>query len=1524
MKKALKIFLNILLIGLGLSIVLPVILSLVLSLNSVQNYIVDKAAKYATEFLGTPVKIGHIQINSLKSYEVNEIYVQDSMFQDTLIYLKNASVEISGFGITNPGLVFNSIVATKGNFHLNQYADSTTNIKYILQKIKGNKPKKENKTNIKFNSIVIDSLNFRYRKYIKQGAEYGIDFTNLYLNNISGRVNNLHVDKTEITMNVEKLSCKENDNITLKNLSANNVYLSPDSMRFKKININIDNSNIDLHHFAMFYSNWRMDDFINRVPMDINVKNAHIDFRDVAKFTRQKRKWQTQVDFSLTFYGTVNDFSGKINHINTIKTSIENTQYRITGIPDTKKMFFDFNIGTINTNINNIYEILNDFSNKKTLEFTKDIDYEPNIIANGSFKGYLDNFTTSLSLRPTDEKGSGNVFLKFFNKNKVLKFDGNVKTNNLNIGKILNNKNLGRLSSTVKANGSIQNKIAIISANGLIDSVNLNNLDLQNISFNSTIKDKIVDAAVFCKDDKINLDFNGTLNFTEKTPSYNAYLDIIKADLFDLNIIKHDSVSHLSTRMMLNGKSFDINNLLLNAKVDKLLIYNSKDTLRSKSSIDVKINNNDKIKNITFNSEFADVKLRGVSNFGQIPDYIRESIQTYFPVFSKNKQTYTIDTTAKRFESSYVIQFNLKKQTKLIQQLVPDLEIAENSKLLFMFNPSKKTYSLNANIPFIAYKNNMASNLIISSMNKADSMTLYLSAYELLYSNLYVPNISVVGDVSNDKLSASVGFHNNQNQSRLFLKANGQFYREENSKVSLNANILPSYYTLKDRQWDMLGGKFDISGGDINIDSLRIVSDKEEFIANGILSKGEEDILTVNFKNFDISPLSVLLRKIGFKLTGNGNGIISLKAGLDKYKREINGELDINNLSVNTAKLEESKLVVQWNKDRKLNELILIGKKSNKKLVDGYLSWLDNKYNFDFRFSNLNPVVISPFLTNIASDINGSADINLNISNKNKYNKAILNGEAIINKLSTRIDFTKATYNTSGYMTIKENLFEMKNTMITDSLGGSGNMDMTLNIDPVKGFMYNINIKPQNMLALNTTQRDNPMFYGKVYASGDLTIKNGANNSVDFRGDVSTAKQSKFFLPLSHNQSISDANFIKYVTRNNSDSTRNILWNIYKKKNSVKSSGGINLRLNMNVLENTEIEIVIDPVSGSTIKSTGNGSMLMNVKSNENLFTINGEYTIKDGTYKFIMPNINLINKIFTIKEGGWIRFSGDPLDAILNVDAIYKVKASLAPLITGQSDKNSFMSRVNVDCRMKIKDKLMKPTIELNVDVLNNDPEAMAIVQSVMNTPEEVSNQFIFLLLSNSFMSLNGNSNGSNIGLMSGVVTGIEFLTSRIKEIISSDKFDFNINYLPKSDVTSDEFSLGISAPLYKDKLLLEVTGNYNFMNNKDAIASDNMSKLSAEAYLTWKINETGNLQLKGFTRTIDTFDENQGLQESGVGIYYKEEFNNFKELVEMYRSRARIRKAKRAEKKELKRQRDSIKNSRKINTIKIDTLRN
>ena len=106
-----------------------------------------------------------------------------------------------------------------------------------------------------------------------------------------------------------------------------------------------------------------------------------------------------------------------------------------------------------------------------------------------------------------------------------------------------------------------------------------------------------------------------------------------------------------------------------------------------------------------------------------------------------------------------------------------------------------------------------------------------------------------------------------------------------------------------------------------------------------------------------------------------------------------------------------------------------------------------------------------------------------------------------------------------------------------------------------------------------------------------------------------------------------------------------------------------------------------------------------------------------------------------------------------------------------------------------------------------------------------------------------------------------------------------------------------GLSKSLINNRLFVEVEGNY-LIDNKQAVNSS-MSNFMGEAYITYLIDRAGTLKAKAFTQTIDRFDENQGLQETGIGIYFKEDFNNFRRRI-----RERFTNKKRKARREARRQ--------------------
>ena len=437
-----------------------------------------------------------------------------------------------------------------------------------------------------------------------------------------------------------------------------------------------------------------------------------------------------------------------------------------------------------------------------------------------------------------------------------------------------------------------------------------------------------------------------------------------------------------------------------------------------------------------------------------------------------------------------------------------------------------------------------------------------------------------------------------------------------------------------------------------------------------------------------------------------------------------------------------------------------------------------------------------------------------------------------------------------------------------------------MSLNHLSNIEYDIGARFRNMQVLNTTARDDDMFYGNIFASGDVRLS-GDKGGVKMDINAVSGENSKFFMPLTDKSNITYADFVTFVKPTVADTTNYLVRKkmMFEKRQQQRTSSASSMDINMslNVRDNTEVQLVIDPTVGDIIKASGNGLLNLRINPGADIFEMYGDYIITDGSYLFTLQNI--INKKFVIERGSSIQWTGEPLDALLDINAVYKVKASLQPLLEGYVDSSIPNRAVPVNCIIKLSDRLTKPSVDFDVEIPSVDASIQTVIASALSTPEQLSQQFLYLLVANSFLS-DSSTEATALGVSSAATTGFELLSNQLSNWLSMDNSNIVLRYRPKTEqMMSDEVDFGLSKGLFNNRLLIEVEGNYLVDKSRVVNAT---SSFTGEAYITWLIDRAGTLRAKGFTHTIDRFDENQGLQETGVGIYFKEDFDNAKNLKE------------------------------------------
>ena len=375
-------------------------------------------------------------------------------------------------------------------------------------------------------------------------------------------------------------------------------------------------------------------------------------------------------------------------------------------------------------------------------------------------------------------------------------------------------------------------------------------------------------------------------------------------------------------------------------------------------------------------------------------------------------------------------------------------------------------------------------------------------------------------------------------------------------------------------------------------------------------------------------------------------------------------------------------------------------------------------------------------------------------------------------------------------------------------------------------------------------------------------------------------------MPLSGKEDVSYADFVRFRSNvvqapdTTAFLTRRML--AYERKQRHVSNIGsvMDMDMNFKVSPNIEMQLVIDPTVGDIIKGKGSGQLTMHIVPKANVFEMRGDVRISEGTYLFTLQNI--LNKLFTVVPGSSIHWDGDPLGAILNIDAVYSTKASLRPLI-GSSVQGIDTSRaVPVECYIMLTDDLMSPTVTFDVKVPNVAPEIQAVIQSTLNDQQAIATQMFWLLAANCFTA----EDTAAVGAASlSATTGFELISNQLSNWLSGDNYNIVLRYRPRTELSGDEVDFGFSKSWFNDRLIVEFEGGY--LSDQSLQATGRASNFVGEAFITWLIDRDGTLRFKGFSQTVDRYGENQGMQESGVGLYYGESFNTFKELGQNFKNR-------------------------------------
>lgn len=1471
-------------------IFLPLLVALLFEIPAVQNFVAREATEIISRKLGTRISIDRVDIGLFYRVSLDGFYVEDFQ-RDTLLYAGRLDARIKSLGLFGGGLVFSRAELSDARFCLRETPDGEMNIKQVVDKLsKKDKARAEGKFRLEIERLETDGLDFCMERLEHRNPSYGVDFADMHLIDIRAELKNFTIDGPVIHTDIGRLAMRERSGFVVEDL-AGCLCIANGCIDIREGHIRTAKSNIELPSLSLIGLDWALyKNFVEEVDITAQVVNTTLSSDDIAYFSPKMKDWHlTLTDVNADVSGPVADMSGSLRSVRTGADTKLSVDFAAQGLPDVGKGHFKADISELTTSAADVDRLAAALTGKNLPDEVLRIAKNAGKIGlTGKFDGTLTAFAADAAL--ATEIGGATCLLQVSSlRDGCRGVLGDVKTSSLQLGELLENDLLGPLSLNVHVNGELSSEHSDAEVSGEILRLGINGYDYDSLRMKGHLVNREFNGLIEARDRNLRFDFRGLLDLNdEQRPRYDFALDLEEANLAALGVNRRDSVSVLAARIAARavGRTLDdLNGIIFVRDVS----YRYNDRELAADSVVIVGRNSLSDKFIRLRSDFVDADYEGKTSYKEVFAYLQQRFRDYVPTLDGGPGWQAQHPDTVELADGYSqLTVNVRKINPLVNAVSPGLQIADGSQLLLRINPANDKLSFEAASDYIERGRMLVTRLNLDAHNRGDSLVFAASTEDLYLNSFHMSRVGMSGGAKDNKLELITDFADTIGDVSGRIGFRSEFARGRGpAGRQIDLRLTPSYISRGEKTWNIYTDGITADTSRIRIDRFRMVNAGQQLLLDGVVSRRLQDSVQLTLHNFELAPFSQFTSSMGYRVDGRTNGSATMKAVLGAG--EVQADIVVDSISINDLAVPSIWLRSRWDFIQNRAGILVQQRENLDTLVRGFYAPSQKRYYARATLDAVELSALDPLLKGVVERTGGNADVDIALRGSGK--EANLSGQIAVRDFTTTVDFTQVTYTMPrAVIEVKNNHLIAEGVPLYDPEKNEGLFSIDLNLEHLSNIFYSVKVLPKELMVLNTTSKDNDLFYGRIFASGSATIA-GSKGGVKMDIVATTEGDSEFYMPLSGQSNAKTADFVTFVTPEQIDTTDYLVRKklLFQQQGRKKEAAGSTMDITMalNVQDNTAFQLVIDPTVGSALKGRGNGMLNLHINPGNGIFNMYGDYTLIEGSFLFSLQNI--ITKKFIIESGSMIQWTGEPVDARLDINAVYKLKTSLQPLlntVTASSDDDQSGSRISdrsvpVDCKIHIGGRLSNPQLDFSVVVPVTDIETQAAVASVLNTQEAQAQQFISLVALGTF----SNSGSANIGASSGVATGLEMLTNQLTNWFSTDDYRIILNYRAGSEMTGDEVDFGFSSNLINNRLLVEVEGNY-IIDNKQAV-SNNVSNFMGEAHVTWLIDKSGNLRLKAFTQTIDRFNENQGLQETGIGISYKEDFNNFKDLKQRIRDR-------------------------------------
>lgn len=1465
---------------------------LLLNIPYVQQQLSVLVANELSTLLGSRLTIGRINIGLLNRIIIDDLMLNDQSGKE-LLKVGRLSAKFDILPLFSGRVSIGNVQLFSFNAALERpIPQADTNFQFVLDAFASKDTlKKNNNLDLRINSLLIRRGKVSYDVLSAETTPGKFNPQHIRLSNILANISLKALQNDSINAAIKRMSVEEeHSGFELKRLSLK-VVANDRQMRIENFSIDLPNTSLAMDTIRMEYDGMTdLESFTDNVRFSFRMQPSEVALQDLSAFVPAFRPFKEKLQLEMEAAGTVNQLHCPKLLISSGNHFLLKGNVSLQDLSHPQDAYVFGNLSNLYADPDGIAFFVRNLSNDykgvpPVLQHLGTVSFR------GEVSGYFTDLVTYGEVRT--DLGTLKTDVKFSSDKEKSHFSysGAVKTADFELGKMLANDKLGKVTFNMDIKGNhYADSYPAITMKGLVASIDYSGYTYEDITLDGEYKQGGFNGNVSFDDENGAIQLNGSINTAGKSPTFNfrAVVDHFRPNLLRLTPKYKDTDISVKIKADFTGSSIDDMNGEIN--IDSLQ-YIAPDQHFFMDNLRIAASRNDeRRKRLTVSSSFLQGIIEGDYSYQTLPASVQNIMRHYIP------SLILPDKQMRKTENNFHFDLHIYNTEILPTVFQIPLRIYTHSTLKGYFNDKAQRLRVEGYFPRLSYGEKFFESGTVLCENPGEQFQA-----KIRFTNRKTTgavNVALEAKAKDDQIQTVFNWGNSSAVTYSGkLAAVTQFIRESSQKaddkrppknsrkgkrelpaLKTIVNVQETNVILNDTVWKIHPSKIVVDSGKIHVDNFYF-SNKERYLQiNGIVSEQPQDTVRLNLKEinigyvFDIADLGV-----NFKGEATGPAYAS---GVLK-KPVMSTDLFIRNLGLNEGLLGDASIHGEWHHDVKgiYLDARIREKDIARSHVYGYIYPIKPTSALDLQIDadSTNLKFIHHYMQSITPEFNGRASGHVHFYGKFK---ALTMEGRVFGDASMKVDVLNTTFSLKDSILIEPGGLTFRNNRIFDTQGHQGSANGYLHYNHFKNLEYRFRFDINNMLVMNTKESPDFPFYGTVYGTGNATIAGNAADGVNIDVAMTTNRNTSFTYMKESVASAGSNQFIRFVDK----TPRRVLpdsilpTSEYEQaqKEILEKESDTDIRLNLliDATPDATMKIIMDPIAGDYISGKGTGNIRTEFynKGDVKMF---GNYRISQGVYKFSLQEV--IRKDFTIKDGSSITFNGAPLDATLDIQAGYLVNsASLNDLVP---DAGNYVNQTNikVNCLMALTGQLTSPDIKMSLELPNERDEVQALVRNYIPTDEQMNMQILYLLGIGKFYTPENVDATGNSNMMSSVLSSTLSgqLNNALSQIIDSNNWNFGTNFSTGEKGWTDmEFETMLSGQLLNNRLL--INGNFGYRDNP--MANTNfVGDFQAE----WLVNRSGDIRLKAYNETNDRYYTKTNLTTQGIGIIFKKDFDKWSELL-------------------------------------------